>query len=386
MRILHTIPSLNARDGGPPEALKHMVRALNEIGIETEIATTTHGLELPAVSSAGELIIHEGVPVRFFPQVAWLRKYGFSTACRRWLKQNARNYDIIHTHAVLSPFSSLVMSCAQQQGVPYLIRPLGVLSPWSLTQARWKKRLFIRFIDRTNLAQAEVIHCTSEKEAQDVETLQLGPETCVIPHGVTVPTKIARAKDKLRAKVGARPSDRLIVFIGRLHPKKGLDLLLKALGKCGRTDFKLVLAGEGDSTFVDSLKQLAATLNLSDQLHLIGFVSGDAKDVLLQGADLFALTSHHENFALAALEALAAGTPVLLSENVDLAPVVVSNKMGWVSTLELESISSCLNEFFRVGIPDTDFPARAGNLVEQQYSWTRQARRLESLYRSILST
>lgn len=385
MRILHTIPSLNARDGGPPEALKRMVRALNEIGVETEIATTTHGLDLPASASTGDLINHEGVPVRFFPQVTWLRKYGFSTECRRWLKQNARNYDIIHTHAVLSPFSSVAMGCARKQGVPYLIRPLGVLSPWSLTQGKWKKRLFVRLIDRANLARAAAIHCTSEKEALDVEALHLGPKARVIPHGVTVPIECAQATDKLRAMVGAGPSDRLIVFIGRLHPKKGLDLLLTALAKCGRSDFKLVLAGEGDSAFVESLKQLAATLNLSDKLHLIGFVSGDAKDVLLQGADLFALTSHHENFALAALEALAAGTPVLLSNNVDLAPVVVSNKLGWVSTLELESITSCLKEFFRSGMPDADFPVRARNLVEQQYSWTHQARQLESLYRSILS-
>lgn len=367
-----------------------MVNALRQQGIEAEIATTNdHGSELLDVPLY-QRTEYEGLPVYFFPRYspshAAMREFAFSGALTRWLWHQARTYDLVHVHALFSYASTVAMTIARFQNIPYLVRPIGQLCRWSLQQGSLKKQLYLALIERANLQHSQGLHFTSIQEQQEAASLGFQLPSFVLPHGLTLPALLPDARLRLRQWLNLPPDHTIILFLSRLHPKKGLEYLIPALGQLrSQQTFTFVLAGNGTPEYEAELEHLLATTQLQDCTRRVGFVTGDMKELLLQGADLFALTSQSENFGIAVLEALAAGLPVLLTPGIALSTLVQKAQVGWVSELDTTAIAAVLHQFFSDRPTAQQMGQRSRQLIRSYYTWDCTAATLARQYAAILN-
>ncbi len=389
MRVLHVIPSVSPKRGGPSLAVLAMVRALRTEGIDAEIATTNDdGDRVLEVPLAG-LTTHAGVPVRFFarfsPPLRPVREFAYSRSLSRWLAEAVTGYDLLHVHAVFSFASTCAMRLARQRRVSYLNRPLGQLCAWSLRQRALKKRLYLALAERANLRGAAALHFTTEQEQTEAATLGLGTRNFVAPHGIEVPARLPDARARLRERLGVPTESKIVLFLSRLHPKKGLEVLIPALARVADPHLLFVLAGGAESPAFDAqVERWLAESGLAARTRRVGFASGEWKQTLLQGADVFALTSHSENFGIAVVEAMAAGLPVVVTPGVALAEDVARFGTGLVPTLDTDAVAAALAEL----LADTgrrEALGRSGQrLVHERFTWPVAARRITDQYRMAL--
>lgn len=331
---------------------------------------------------------YEGVPVWFFdrfsPNISAIREFSFSSSLTEWLSSSIQQYDLLHIHAIFSYPSTMAMAIARLRQVPYIVRPLGQLCQWSLQQGRRKKQVYLNLIELGNLQGSQAIHFTSIQEQQEARQLGLSTPSFIAPHGLAIPARIPDARQKLRQKLNLPDHQPMILFLSRLHPKKGLDYLIPALAECQDLPFTFVLAGEGSPSYEAELKAQIRATGLADRTLQVGFVAGEFKQLLLQGSDLFALTSHSENFGLAVLEALAAGLPVLTTPNVALADFVEQEQLGWITPLAPCSIADRVRQVLQSPQLAQSRGSYARSIVQERYSWQAIASLLIHNYRKIL--
>jgi glycosyltransferase involved in cell wall biosynthesis len=178
----------------------------------------------------------------------------------------------------------------------------------------------------------------------------------------------------------------IILFLSRLHPKKGLDYLIPALGKLTNYRFTFVIAGSGSPEYESEVESFLVSHGIRNRTQFTGFVKGEIKDVLMQGADLFALTSYSENFGIAVLEALAVGLPVLVTPGVALADVVNEQRLGYVADLDVGAIAFFLKQALEDSQEAKIMGARARQLVSKRYTWSNVASNLIDIYTKITNT
>jgi glycosyltransferase involved in cell wall biosynthesis len=389
MKVLHIIPSIAQVRGGPSQAILEMVRALHSQDIDAEIVTTNdNGTDLLDVPLK-QWIKYQQVPIQFFPRfsppINSVREFAFSASLTSWLWQNAKNYDLLHIHALFSYPSTVAMAIARRQGIPYITRPLGQLCRWSLEQKASKKQFYLKLIEQANLNGTQALHLTSLQEQQEISQLGWDYPSFILPHGLSISPAIPNAREKLRQKLQLAEDEPIILFLSRLHPKKGLEYLIPALGKLTQQRFTFVLAGSGTAEYEAEVENLLVNAGISDRTYRAGFVAGEDKNLLLQGSDLFTLTSHSENFGVAVLEALAAGIPALVSPGVALASMLKQERVGYVTELNIDAITLSI-EYCLDNVPELK---QKGNLARQmifeQYTWDKIVRKLLSAYQAILN-
>src|SRR6185295_9190264 len=329
MRVLHVIPSVAERSGGPATAIVPMCRALMQQGIEVLLLSTTDGL--PETRDVAE---HKGVPAIFFPPQLG-KSFKYSRPLATWLSSNIRNFDLAHIHAVFNHSSVSAAQACRKGGVPYIIRPLGTLDPWSMTQKSLRKRLFWQLSGKGMLQHAAAVHYTSEVEKLSTER-HLG-----LNHGKVIALGID-ANSNSNGRTFAEP---YVLVLSRLHPKKALDVLIDAFQSLIKVEkfakWRLVIAGDRPPEYVSKLKaQVAGT----DRVVFTGWLDDEKKHAMLGGASLLALPSNQENFGLCVMEALSHSVPVLVSPNVNLATEIVSANAGWISAIDKDALAIRLTE------------------------------------------
>jgi glycosyltransferase involved in cell wall biosynthesis len=389
VRVLHVIPSISPARGGTSRAILDMVGALQTQGIDVEIATTNDDGDNLLDVPLQQRIDYECIPTCFFarfsPTIAPLREFAISGSFTTWLLQNIDRYDLIHIHALFSYTCTVAMAIARFKQIPYLTTPHGLLCEWSLQQSARKKQIYLKLIERTNLDRSQAIHLTCTQEQNDAIALGLKAPTFVLPLALTtIPEPLPNAAMLLRQQL-ARPADEIIIlFLSRLHYKKGLDYLIPALGKLQQHRFTLAIAGSGTPEYEAEIQALIAAAGMKDRTQMVGFIEGKQKDLFIQGADLFALTSHSENFGLAVLEALVVGTPVLVTPGVALATIVKDHHLGYVADLDLDAIITVLDRY----LSEPDLAKVMGEYARQfvidNYNWDKIAKDLIQVYQALI--
>lgn len=397
MRVLHVIPSISPERGGPSQAVLGMVKALRECGVDTEIATIDDKgsglLDLPL----NQKIEYEGLPVWFFLKFSPpIKRFSFSVGTdkgfifsmdlTRWLWQNLQDYDLIETHYLFSYASTCAGAIARWQGVPYVVRTIGQLAPWALAQSRLKKQVYSFLLEKRNLNRAAAIHCTSASEAEDVRSFGVKTPTITVPLGVNQPIYLPEAKQKLRYLYGIPRETPVVLFLSRLHYKKRPDLLVRSLSQLAAQNhkFHLILAGSGEVGYVEELKDLMTSLDLASRTSFAGFVTGNDKQLLLQGSDIFVLPSFSENFGIAVAEAMAAGLPVVVTPGVQIAPEISEAKAGLIVEGEEDAIANAVAQLLKFPQLRQQLGENGQHLANSRYSWSAIAEDLSNVYQSIL--
>jgi len=389
MKVLHVIPSITKVRGGTSQAVLDMVRALRLSNVDAEIATTNDDGDNLLDVPLGKCIEFNNIPVWFFhrfsPDIKALREYAFSADLTQWLWQNITKYELVHIHALFSYPSTIAMAIARLKNVPYIVTPHGLLCEWSLQQSQRKKRTYLKLIERANLNASQKIHFTSQKEQQEVSLLGLQTSNFVLPLGISLPNQISNPRHRLREQFNIPEDETVILFLSRLHYKKGLDYLIPALAKLVHHRFTFILAGSGTPDYEAEIKSLLISHGLHERTRIVGFVAGETKDILMQGSDLFVLTSHSENFAVSVLESLSVGVPVLVTPGVALAFVVQENQLGYVPKMDVLAIANALEDFLKNPQLAQTTGIRASQFIREKYTLEKLASQMQHIYTKIIN-
>ena len=387
MKILHVIPGLSPLYGGPTKAVIEMCRELKNRGVEAEIATTDADVRGNIRIPLAQPVEIEGVTVYCF-RSPFLRKYGFSWGLTQWLKEHVRNYQLLHIHAFFSYVTAPTAYYAKKSEIPYIIRPSGELNPWPLRKSPIKKSLYLSLFGKQCLNNASALHLTSEDERKAAQRLSSRAKTVVIPLGLhpLVENGFPRKRDFVK-KYPMLAQKKLIVFLSRIDPKKGLDQLIPAVAYLAhqRNDFAVVIAGSGSGTYETAIHRFAVSEGLGDNIVFTGFLQGQEKSGLLRDADIFVLPSYDENFGLAVVEALAMGVPVVISKQVGIHHEVTQYGAGIVTECHAGIIADALkrlldNEPLRIKMGEN-----GRRLVREKFTWEKVSKELMELYESIVS-
>jgi len=392
-KVLHIIPSLNPADGGPSFAMPLIAGGLRRAGLSIDVAATAGNDELKALKlNNGIKTTNDGVDYFYFPRQTEF--YKVSLPLSRWLSENIRNYDLIHIHALFSYSSYRSASLARKHGVPYVIRPLGVLNQWGMqNRRRLLKRLSLGLIEHRILRDASAVHFTSEQEKLEAELSGVSGHSAIIPLGFDDSKfRDLPSREHFFSRFPGAKDRQIVLFLSRLDPKKGLDLLLRAFSsiqnssdRSSGTQPVLVIAGDGDSKFVDELKTLARELGIVDDVLWTGFLEGDDKLSALAAASIFVLPSFSENFGIALVEAMAAGLPCVTSDQVGLAPDVKESDAGLVVRCNPIELAAALKQLHDNPEMRSRLATNAQRLVSERFSLEAMTASLIELYDQVLA-
>lgn len=386
LKVLHVIPSVADSSGGPSKAIVQMERILTASGVTVVTATTDDGGEggprarvpVTGIACNGALRYH-------FPLQA--RAYKTSLPLAGWLQREVRRFDVVHVHALFSFAPVVAAWIARDASVPYVIRPLGVLNRYGMTERRSRlKSMSLKLIEARLLRDAAAVHFTSEQERDEAESLGIRMRTRVVPLGVEpVP---AATPDALLERYPALRGKRRLLYLSRIDPKKNLEALLQALAttRVMLPDVALVICGTGDAGYTERLQTMASRLAIEDCVVWAGHLEGGLKASAFAAADLFVLPSFSENFGIAPVEALSAGVPCVLGRGVAVAARVDEVGAGRMVSPSAEAVADAIGQCLSDGTWLRRAGAQARSLAATDYSVEAMGRGLLAMYADARTT
>ncbi|MDA8988722.1 glycosyltransferase [bacterium] len=350
MRVLHVVDTLDPSTGGPARTVPFLVDALQRTGLDCRIW---------ARGTSSHLSDHLGLRAEQGPLGQVL---------------SGTEWDLVHHHGMWLPFHRVVARVCAVRRIHRIVSPRGMLEPWALAHHRWRKRLAWILFQRRDVMDACGVHVTSEAEAAQLRSLGFpGPMAC-IPNGVEMPSS-----DSI-ARFDGPPT---VVFLGRIHPVKGLDVLVDAWQRAALPGWRMEVVGPNEDGHQALLEEKLKRAGLFDQWRFAGEVRGDGRWNALRRGHLFVLPSHTENFGLAVAEALAIGLPVIATRGTPWSGVEERGCGRWVD-LEPTSLAEALSEL--TSLPK-DRLAAMGQLgrewVRQSFSWSGVATEMKQFYESL---
>ncbi len=294
--------------------------------------------------------------------------------------------DVIHSHGLWTYPSVASLQWAKRTGRPYLISPHGMLDPWAVRNSQWKKRLAGWLYENAHLRAASCLHALCESEAQAIRAYGLSNPICIIPNGIHQPAETD--VEPLLWQQQLPTEAKVILYLGRLHPKKGLLQLLEAWslahGSAGSESWHLAIAGWDQGGHEQTLKALARDLNIQESVHFIGAQFGQQKHACYRHADAFILPSFSEGLPMTVLEAWSYGLTVLMTPQCNLPEGFQANAALRIEP-EAHSVANGLIELF--GLTEIERNAigeRGKTLTEERFSWSHIAEQMTSVYRWVL--
>ncbi len=369
MKVLQFVPSLNAYDGGTATYMQQLTSSLGKL-CELHVCALTPvkdfvPLERCTPHNIPLSLMHVGQMKR-----AWLR-----------LLEDIQP-DIVHVNCCWMPQIALVIKWTDQwrkelqRPMGIVLTPHGMLEPWLIQRNYWTKKFpAICLYQRKAVKRCDLVVATADEEKQHLSELGWNQRIAMVQNGIDVRQIVMKSEWK---------APRKLLFMSRVHPKKGLELLFQALARFERCPFRLDIAGSGEESYIGKLKQLVKELGLEDVVTFLGPVYGTAKWELIRQADVVVLPTYSENYGLIVAEALASGTPVLTTTGTPWQSIEKESCGWWVNPTP-EEIYSALVDVSNLG--DTEMEKmgrRARLLAENDCAIDVKVGQLYQLYLSIL--
>lgn len=374
MKILHIVPSYKPAYsyGGTIESIARLCEALVNAGqVVTVFTTTANGDEELDVQANREYLV-DGVKVIYFERV-FKDPFYISTALWKALSLDAENYDVVHIH---SWWNILVMRAAhicKKKKIKFIISPHGMMSDYILQNSKKFLKWGSFYAFGRSLLKASLFHATSHAEYEECKKLVPLWSGFMIPNIVWLPPlHISKTPNKIFT----------IIFLSRIHPKKGIELLMEAISGMN-IELVLKIAGSGDDNYLQQLKLKATNLNISGMVEWLGWQDREQKFAALMQADLFVLTSYNENFGNVVVESLHAGTPVLISDKTGLSDFVTGNKLGWICRPTVKDIAVQLRDAINNKPMREEISKRAALIIRGYFSEERLVPEYLRQYQSV---
>ena len=355
--------------GGPPRSIAGLCRAQRDAGIDVSVVTTTAngGTELDdSIVGRGH---YDGIPVHYCKR-AWPRSIFYAPALRHVVASQLRNADIVHIHGLWNATVWMAAAAAADARKPYVLSPRGMLTAAALEHNRWRKTLVYPFADARVIRGAARLHATSRLEFDELNRIPAAGRGVYVPNGIDL---------------NPETNDRrlpMVLFLGRLHPIKRLDLLAAAFEqvRACRPDAQLVIAGPDESGHRADVEPLFAPFGKS--VTWTGSVNDETKKQLLGAASVLVMCSNSESFGMSAAEAMAAGTPVVVTRTCPWPDVATHNTGHWVEQTA-DAIADGVIAVLRNPTAAREMGRRGRQLVAANYSWPHAAAALIREYQAI---
>lgn len=362
LKVVLFVSSIDKSDGGLTTYIKELSSELKDlVNITIVTGKSPDPVDIPGV-------IIKTVKKEFWNWFALTREF------QTILKQI--NPDIVHINGIWEPQNYLFQIISQKLGIIVIMSPHGMLEPYILNRHPYKKKIALFLYQREAIKAANFIHATAQSELDQIKKLGFASNAVVIPNGMDFSEVINY--DKTNANGNFR-----LLFLSRIHPKKGLEFLFEAIHKLENKNIKLIIAGEGDKDYIISLKQIVKKLDLQKQIKFIGGVYGKEKWKIYQEADLFVLPTHSENFGLVIIEALATGLPVITTRGTPWQELT-NNRCGWWIELTVNNLQQAIKE--AIDKPSFELKKmgeRGKALVKSKYDIKTVSRSTLHFYQSI---
>lgn len=378
MRILHVIPDLAPETGGPVTAVLGLAEAQAAMGHQVCIAASDYGLgSLPHVDK-----------VEFSLFTCRYDTWRWAPELRRHLEAVVREVDIVMVESLWQYPTFIAGRTCRAVNMPYVVSPNGMLDAWSLSQKAWKKRPYMALIERDTLLGASAIHLTSEGELTHSHLNKWQVPKIVIPLGLhkSKYTELPDGHDFFN-RYPELSGKRIVLFLGRLHYKKQPDVVISAFYQaCSEMpDAHLVLAGAGEQSYLKRLQDLVKSLGIEDRTLFTGILRDNAVKEAYRAASVFVLPSWQENFGLALVEAMAAECPVVVSDQLDLAPDIKQAEAGLITSPNIEETAQAISSLLQSKELRREMGCRGRQLVLERFTWERSAREFNQVFDDILS-
>ena len=386
MRVLHTSPPMGPSYGGPFQSVRKLAQAEQAAGLAVEV-------RMPW-SAEAEAHLGDWSPVKVTAEgkfqispLGWSASYGKALV--------ATDADIVHTHGLWLHPSWAALAWKKRYGKPHVVSVRGMLEPWAWQHHAWKKRPLWWMLEQRNLQSASLLHATSEQEAEGIRGRGLIAPIAVIPNGVTLPHDRGQRPD---ARKQTGNGVRTALFLSRVHPKKGLPMLLEAWARVRPRGWQLRIVGPDEVGHVAELKKQCLRSNLSEasvamdncpsepltSVLFSGPLTGEAKEEAFAESDLFILPTYSENFGIAVAEAMAHGLPVITTQG---APwkILEEERCGWWVPVSVDGIMNALEDGTRRSPEELSvMGARGRKVVEERFAWDGIASEMISCYNWLL--
>lgn len=363
VKTVHVVPSIKAEASGPSYSVPKLCESLAGQGetVELHVLAPTPG----SIPQSYTIHAHQAWKV--------LRRFGISPSMHKALKDAAQTAHIIHNHSLWMLPNIYPVSAVRRTRCLIVTSPRGTLSHYALTRSKWIKKVIWALGQGDVLKRSSCLHATSESEYLDIRQRELRPPVAIIPNGIEIPL----GQKKYKASQGRRG----LLFLGRIHPIKGIDMLIRAWARVEKRypEWELHIIGPDKDGYLLQMQSLSSELHL-ERIKFLGPVYGREKSKAYWSADLFVLPTHSENFGLAVAEALAHGLPAIVSKGAPWSGLETHDSGWWIDIGE-GPLTECLR--YVLALPPEELIRRGVNgkaWMEMDFSWTRIGQMMHETY------
>ena len=373
-----TVASLGERYGGPSKTVTGLAAALVRNGLHVDIVYGHHERRDGKIVESGDARV--GLhPTRVWPVGKRFRFYpGFGNKLVGLLRSG--RCQLVHDNGLWLPCNWAAWKAARSFGVPYVLSPHGMVEPWALAWRAPRKRIALMLYQHEVLKGTAAFMATSAAEYESLRRLGLDQPVAVVPNGIDL--ELAETSPPAGLD---KPDDRtrVVLFLSRIHPKKGIENLLQAWAGLDTRGWVLRIAGPDEDGYLDSMRRLAQRLGLAGRVEFPGAVSGEQKRETYRAADVFVLPAHTENFGVVVAEALAHGLPVITTTGTPWREIVEAG-CGWWVDIGVPPLAAALGEAMGLSDRQRSLMGKRGQEYVRRYSWDAIARQTAEVYRWVL--